>query len=126
MLQKLSVDNIAIIKSVRLDLGRGFSILTGETGTGKSIIIDALGLALGARADISMVRSGTKKAVIEAHFDTMNQNPEVRQALNAAELEYAGGDIIIRREVNANGKSRTFFNDELIPLSTLKIIGPNL
>jgi DNA repair protein RecN (Recombination protein N) len=126
MLQKLIVNNIAIIKHVEVNLGRGLSMLTGETGTGKSIIIDALGLALGARADISMVRRHTEKAVVEAHFDHITLNPEVKKTLEDAELEYAGGDIIIRREVNANGKSRAFFNDELIPLAALKVIGANL
>ncbi|MEA3392464.1 MAG: AAA family ATPase, partial [Candidatus Marinimicrobia bacterium] len=115
MLQKLTVNNIAIIQEVEVALGRGLSMLTGETGAGKSIIIDALGLALGTRADISMVRTGTQKAVVEAHFDRINLTPEVKQTLEAAELEYAGGDIVIRREVNAKGKSRAFFNDELIP-----------
>ncbi len=126
MLQKLTVNNIAIIQEVEVALGRGLSMLTGETGAGKSIIIDALGLALGTRADISMVRSGTQKAVVEAHFDRINLTPEVKQTLEAAELEYAGGDIVIRREVSAKGKSRAFFNDELIPLAALKIIGANL
>jgi DNA repair protein RecN (Recombination protein N) len=126
MLQKLTVNNIAIIQEVEVALGRGLSMLTGETGAGKSIIIDALGLALGIRADISMVRSGTQKAVVEAHFDRINLTPEVKQTLEAAELEYAGGDIVIRREVSAKGKSRAFFNDELIPLVALKIIGANL
>ena len=126
MLQKLSVNNIAIIESVEVELGRGLSMLTGETGAGKSIIIDALGLALGMRADISMVRHGTDKAVVEAHFDYLNLTPEVKKTLEDAQLEYAGGDIVIRREVHAGGKSRAFFNDELIPLSALKIIGANL
>jgi len=126
MLQKLVVNNIAIIQEVEVGLGRGLSMLTGETGAGKSIIIDALGLALGARADISMVRTGTQKAVVEAHFDLLNLTPEVKQTLEAAELDYAGGDIVIRREVGAKGKSRAFFNDELIPLAALKVIGANL
>lgn len=126
MLQKLSVNNIAIIESVEVGLGRGLSMLTGETGAGKSIIIDALGLALGNRADISLVRHGCDKAVVEAHFDLLNLTPEVKKALDDAQLEYAGGDIVIRREVSAKGKSRAFFNDELIPLAALKIIGANL
>ena len=126
MLQKLSVNNIAIIESVEVEPGRGLSMLTGETGAGKSIIIDALGLALGMRADISMVRHGSQKAVVEAQFDLLNLTPEVKRTLENAQLDYAGGDIIIRREVSAKGKSRAFFNDELIPLSALKVIGANL
>ena len=126
MLQKLSVNNIAIIESVEVELGRGLSMLTGETGAGKSIIIDALGLALGNRADISMVRHDTQKAVVEAHFDMLNMTPEVRKALEDAQLDYSSSDIVIRREVNAKGKSRAFFNDELIPLAALKVIGANL
>ena len=101
-------------------------LVLGETGTGKSIIIDSLGLVLGNRADSSMVRHGLDKAVVEAHFDTLTLNPEVKKALKDAQLDYLGGDIIIRREVNAKGKSRAFFNDELIPLAALKIIGANL
>ncbi len=126
MLRKLSVNNIAIIKEIEVKLGKGLTMLTGETGTGKSIIIDALGLVLGNRADSSMVRHGNDKSVVEAHFDTLAINPEVKKALEDAQLEYSGGDIIIRREVNAKGKSRAFFNDELIPLAALKVIGANL
>ncbi|MFA6618747.1 MAG: DNA repair protein RecN [Candidatus Neomarinimicrobiota bacterium] len=126
MLRKLSVNNIAIIKEIEVELGPGLSMLTGETGTGKSIIIDALGLALGVRADSSMVRQGTEKSVVEAHFDSLTLNREVKKALEAAQLEYNGGDLVIRREVNAKGKSRAFFNDELIPLAALKIIAANL
>jgi DNA repair protein RecN (Recombination protein N) len=126
MLRKLTVENIAIIQSVRVELNPGLSILTGETGAGKSIIIDALGLALGERADASMVRTGTEKAVVEAVFDKLNLNPETRQVLDDAGLEYLGGEILIRREVRSNGKSRAFFNDELIPLSALKTIGSGL
>jgi DNA repair protein RecN (Recombination protein N) len=126
MLRKLTVENIAIIQSVRVELNPGLSILTGETGAGKSIIIDALGLALGERADSSMVRTGTEKAVVEAVFDKLNLNPETRQVLDDAGLEYVGGEVLIRREVRSNGKSRAFFNDELIPLSALKTIGSGL
>lgn len=126
MLRKLSVNNIAIIKEVEVELGPGLSMLTGETGTGKSIIIDALGLALGVRADSSMVRHGMDKSVVEARFDTLTLNSEVKKALEATQLDYAGGDLVIRREVNVKGKSRAFFNDELIPLAALKVIGANL
>lgn len=126
MLRKLSVNNIAIIKEVELSFASGLSMLTGETGTGKSIIIDALGLALGVRADSSMVRYGSNKSVVEAHFDTLALNPEVKKALEDAQLEYDGGELVIRREVTAKGKSRAFFNDELIPLAALKLIGANL
>ncbi|MDD3094873.1 MAG: DNA repair protein RecN [Candidatus Neomarinimicrobiota bacterium] len=126
MLRSLNIENIAIIQSLRLEPGRGLSILTGETGTGKSILIDALGLALGSRADLNMLRHNTKKAVVEALFDNLNLNGEVRQVLNEAGLEYAGGDVLIRRELHANGKSRAFFNDELIPLSALKILASSL
>lgn len=126
MLRSLSIENIAIIQSLRLEPGRGLSILTGETGAGKSILIDALGLALGFRADLSLLRHGSKRAVVEALFDHLNMNSEVRQVLQEAQLDYAGGDVLIRRELNANGKSRAFFNDELIPLSALKIIAANL
>ncbi|MDZ7796634.1 MAG: DNA repair protein RecN [Candidatus Marinimicrobia bacterium] len=126
MLRTLTVENIAIIRSIRVELGRGLSMLTGETGTGKSIIIDALGLALGARADMGLLRSGSKKAIVEAQFDTLHMSPEVRQTLDEAELDYAGGDILIRREIYASGKSRAFFNDALLPLSALKTIGSNL
>jgi DNA repair protein RecN (Recombination protein N) len=126
MLRSLSIENIAIIQSLRLEPGRGLSILTGETGAGKSILIDALGLALGSRADLSLLRHGTKKAVVEALFDKLIVNAEVRQVLTDAQLDYRGGDVLIRRELNANGKSRAFFNDELIPLSALKIVASSL
>lgn len=126
MLRSLSIENIAIIQSLRLEPGRGLSILTGETGTGKSILIDALGLALGSRADLNLLRHHAKKAVVEALFDSLNMNAEVGQILTEAGLEYAGGDVLIRRELHANGKSRAFFNDELIPLSALKTLASYL
>lgn len=126
MLQTLHIENIAIVKSLDVDFYRGMNIMTGETGTGKSILIDALGLVLGLRADATLLRYGEKRAVVEARFDTLPLTLELKRVFRESEIDYPGGDILLRRELNANGKSRAFFNDELIPISKLKIIGASL
>jgi len=126
MLQTLHIENIAIIHRMDVEFYRGLNILTGETGAGKSILIDALGLVLGLRADSTLIRFGEKRAVVEAEFSSLPLLPDVRNALKKCDIEYNGGDVLLRRELNSNGKSRAFFNDELIPVSSLRIIGNSL
>lgn len=123
MLLKLSVNNFAIIKQVVFEPSQNLNIITGETGAGKSIILDALNLILGSRADIKTQSEWSEKCVVEGEF-----------ALNAAQFEsfFKEQDIdfdpvtIIRREINANGKSRTFINDTPVSLQVLKSLGERL
>ncbi|MFZ1080480.1 MAG: DNA repair protein RecN [Candidatus Kryptoniota bacterium] len=121
MLKNLSIKNYALIDELELDFGTGLNIITGETGAGKSIIIDALNLILGERATAEEVRSGTEKTVVEGVF-TMSGNRKVQRLLEEAEIE-CEDEIIIRREVNQRGQSRAFVNDTPIPISQLKQLG---
>jgi DNA repair protein RecN (Recombination protein N) len=123
MLQELSIRNLAVIESVRLSFHRGFHVLTGETGAGKSIIIDALGLIAGGRGSSDLVRYGQDKAEIEALFDVPNNHP-VWEVLNAIGLEAAADEhLIIRRELSAQGKSISRINGQLVNLTTLRQAG---
>ncbi|MGO9482942.1 MAG: DNA repair protein RecN [Candidatus Kryptoniota bacterium] len=128
MLKNLSIKNYALIDELELDFGTGLNIITGETGAGKSIIIDALNLILGERATVDEVRSGTEKAIVEGVF-TISGNKKVQgllsQWLPAEENgEFKSEDeIILRREVNQKGQGRAFVNDTPIPISQLKQLG---
>ncbi len=121
MLKNLSIRNYALIDELELEFGTGLNIITGETGVGKSIIIDALNLILGERATAEEVRSGTDKTIVEGVF-TISGNKKVQQLLKEAEIE-CEDEIIIRREVNPKGQSRAFANDTPIPISQLKQLG---
>lgn len=121
MLLHLNIKDLAIIDSLNLDFGEGFTVLTGETGAGKSIIIGALNLILGERASSEDVRTGCDGALVEAVFDTAGC-ARVRDFLGASEL---GGEaeLVIRREVNSQGRNRCFINGRLAPLAQLKQLG---
>ena len=128
MLQELHVTNFALIERLQLSFGAGLNILTGETGAGKSIIIDALGLALGERASGGdVVRTGADKAVVEAAFDLTNAPPEVRARLADAGLD-SGEDetLLVTRELARGGKSTCRINGRLMPVSALKAIAEGL
>ncbi len=120
MLKSLSIKNFAIIKSVEIDFSAGFNIITGETGSGKSIVIDALLLLLGERASVDVIRQDESKAVVEAVFD-ISKISEVKPILEDAGVEYFS-ELIIRREISARG-SRNFLNDTPVQLNSLKQIG---
>lgn len=123
MLKELSIRNLAVIESVRLGFHEGFHVLTGETGAGKSIIIDALGLIAGGRSSSDLVRYGQDKAEIEALFDLEEGHP-VWDALKEIGIEADGDEhLIIRREINAQGKSVSRINGQLVNLATLKSAG---
>ena len=124
MLKNLSIKNYALIDELEVEFGTGLNIITGETGAGKSIIIDALNLILGERATQDEVRSGADKSVVEGVF-TISGNKKVRRLLDAAEIE-ADEEIIVRREVSAKGQSRAFVNDTPVPVAQLKEIGDYL
>lgn len=123
MLRSLHIENYAIIRSVKINFDEGFTVITGETGSGKSIIIGALSLILGKRADTSILHDKTRKCFVEGEFDIQNLNLQDFFADN--DLDYAE-ITIIRREVNENGKSRAFINDTPVTLSVLKTLAESL
>lgn len=120
MIKHLYIKNFALIDELDIAFHAGFSVITGETGAGKSIILGALGLLLGRRADSRQVKTGEKRCVIEAHFSSDNLD---EQLFNEAELDYDSSETILRREVTAAGKSRAFINDTPVSLQTLRAIG---
>ena len=121
MLVHLSVHNYAIVEHLDLELDAGMSVISGETGAGKSIMLDALGLALGDRADSGVVRPGADKADILASFD-LAAIPEARQWLSERDLDN-DGPCILRRVITAEGRSRSYINGVPVPLVQLKSLG---
>ncbi|OLQ85717.1 DNA repair protein RecN [Vibrio ponticus] len=121
MLAHLSVNNFAIVKSLQLELSKGMTTITGETGAGKSIAIDALGLCLGGRAEASMVRQGEEKTEVSAAFSLEN-NLHATRWLEDNEL-LDSNDCILRRTITKDGRSRAFINGSPVPLSQLKSLG---
>ena len=117
MLLNLTISDLAVVKSLDLDLQNGMSVLTGETGAGKSILLTALGLALGDRADSGYVRPGCKRAEINLTFD-LTKASSAKQWLTDHELD-DDHYCLIRRIVNADGRSKAFINDRPVTLSTL-------
>ncbi len=125
MLTSLHIQNYALIDRLDIDFEAGFSVITGETGAGKSIILGAIGLLLGQRADSKSIKSGASKCVIEAHFDLSAY--DMKGYFEANDLEYADdGECIMRRELTSAGKSRSFINDVPAPLSQMKELGEQL
>ncbi|WP_122046900.1 DNA repair protein RecN [Vibrio atlanticus] len=121
MLAHLSVNNFAIVKSLQLELSKGMTTITGETGAGKSIAIDALGLCLGGRSDAGMVRQGEEKTEVSAAF-LLENNLHATRWLEDSEL-LDGGECILRRTISKEGRSRAFINGSPVPLSQLKSLG---
>ncbi len=124
MLRQLYIRNFTLIDTLDIEFGPGFSVITGETGAGKSIILGAIGLLLGQRADSKTIKNGAGKCVIEAHFDLSRYGMEAFFTDN--DIEYEASDCIIRRELTSAGKSRAFINDTPAPLSLLKELGERL
>jgi len=120
MLKRLSVKNFALIDTLEFRLGKGFNIITGETGAGKSILLGALGLALGNRADTHALRNPQEKCVVEASFEV--NLPSVNAFLQEADLE-VWPELILRREILPGGKSRAFINDTPVNLSQMRQLG---
>ena len=120
MLNTLSIKNYALIDDLKVDFPKGFIIITGETGSGKSIMLDALSLVLGKRADMSALRNKDEKCVIEAEFSL--QNYEFQSLFNELEIDY-DPQTIIRREILSSGKSRAFVNDSPVTLDVLSRLG---
>ncbi|MDI1362027.1 DNA repair protein RecN [Methylotenera sp.] len=122
MLQSLSIRDFVIVNQLDLDFEAGFTVLTGETGAGKSILIDALSLALGARAEGGVTRAGCDKAEISAIFAITN-NLEAKQWLVDAEMENEANELILRRVMYADGRSRAFINGATVTVAQLKELG---
>lgn len=123
MLHSLYIQNYALIEKLDIDFSRGFSVITGETGAGKSIILGAIGLLLGQRADVKSIRQGASKCVIEARFEIASYG--MQPFFEENELEYED-ECILRREVYASGKSRAFINDTPASLVQMKELGEQL
>ena len=122
MLRQLKIKNFAIIEEQSIDFKQGLNIIMGETGAGKSIIIDSLLLLAGARSNTDQVRKGEIKAVIEAIFILEEGHP-IHQLLKELELDSFGGELIIRREISAKGGNRSFINDTPVQVNDLKKVG---
>ncbi|MBQ9668438.1 MAG: DNA repair protein RecN, partial [Prevotella sp.] len=124
MLTHLYIKNFTLIDELDMEFRSGFSVITGETGAGKSIILGDIGLLLGQRADLKTIKQGADKCVIEAHFDLSRY--QMQAFFEQNDVEYDGHDTIVRRELTAAGKSRSFVNDTPVPLSLLKDLGERL
>ena len=124
MLRQLVINDLAVIDSLNIDFKPGMTVLTGETGAGKSILLDALGLVLGDRADTNVIRGGTDKTDITAIF-SINNNPYINDRLD--EMEIASDDeLFIRRTITRDGRSRAYLNNTPVPVQTLREIGEYL
>ena len=122
-LRELTVENLAVVESVRLSFSPGFSVLSGETGAGKSLVVDAVALALGARASSDQVRAGTDAARVEAVFDA----PQPVEDDPLAEVIAAGdGMVIVRREIGTDGRSVVRVNDRAVTVGGLASLGARL
>lgn len=127
MLKKLDIRNFTLIDHLEMTLYPGFSVITGETGAGKSIVIGAIGLLLGNRADAKQVKRGCDKCIIEATFDLSIYHSDVlKDFFEDNDLDYEPEECLLRREVNANGKSRAFINDTPVTLALMRELGEQL
>ncbi len=128
MLKQLYIKNFTLIDTLDIEFTNGFSVITGETGAGKSIILGAIGLLLGQRADSKAIKSGCNKCIIEAHFNLTGYSldNDFKVLFNENNIDYDASDCIIRRELTSVGKSRAFINDTPVALSLLKELGDKL
>ena len=124
MLKQLYIKNFTLIDELDISLYPGFSVITGETGAGKSIILGAIGLLLGNRADSKAIKAGRDRCVIEAHFDLSRYG--MQKFFDDHDIDYDADDTIIRRELTAAGKSRAFINDTPVPLTRMRELGEQL
>ena len=122
MLKHLSINNLAVIENVELSFGQGLTVLTGETGAGKSILIGALGLVLGDRADTSVIRTGCARTEISAAFN-IAQDERLLQLLEEQSISVADNELVLRRIINRDGRSRAYINTAAVPLQLLRDAG---
>jgi len=125
MLQELVVENYAVVERLRIHFHSGLNLLTGETGSGKSIVVDALGLLLGSRASADMVRTGESRARVAGIFD-VRDHTAIRRLLEPSGLEIEEGELLVEREILAGGKSRAFVGSRPVAVSLLKELAPYL
>lgn len=125
MLRTIRIRNLALIRDLEMDFGPGLNLLTGETGSGKSILVDALGLLLGARSSQDMIRSDSDTATVEGLFE-LERNGPVQKILVESGLESEEGTLLVRREISLAGRNRIFINNHLATLSTLRSVGDKL
>ncbi|UCG86165.1 MAG: DNA repair protein RecN [Gemmatimonadota bacterium] len=125
MLNELRVRDLAVIQDVTLPLGPGLNVLTGETGAGKSMLVDALALLVGERASGDLIRPGAERAVVEAGFD-LNRLPQVAAAVSQAGIDIEEDRLVVRRDINAEGRNRAWANGSPTTVATLATLGRNL
>jgi DNA repair protein RecN (Recombination protein N) len=125
VLANLFISNIVLIEKLELDFRSGLNVLTGETGAGKSILLDALALALGSRGDAGLVRAGCSVAQVIAEFQVSDINPELSNLLSDGGIEFDGA-LTLRRALSADGKSKAWINDVPVSVKTLKAAGEQL
>src|SRR6185437_14685421 len=126
MLVELIVENYAVVEQARIRFGEGLNVLSGETGSGKSIVVDSLGLLLGARASAEMIRTGEKRARVSGIF-SVEANPELKQLLENAGIENDGEEeLIVEREISIAGKSRAFVANRPVTTAFLRELAPAL
>ncbi len=126
MLSRLSISNYVLIDSLEISFPEGLIIITGQTGAGKSILLGALSLLTGAKADASQISGGAESCVVEAEFTLPSDDEKLRGLLEANEVEWNEGDLIIRRVIHKSGRSRSFVNDSPVPLSLLSELAASL
>ncbi len=124
MLKRLYIKNFTLIDQLDIEFQSGFSVITGETGAGKSIILGAIGLLLGQRADTKAIKQGADRCIVEAHFDLSHY--QMQPFFERNDIDYDAADCIVRRELTAAGKSRAFINDTPVALALLKELGEQL
>ena len=124
MLQSIHIQNYALIELLDIDFHAGFSVITGETGAGKSIILGAIGLLVGQRADTKAIKAGANKCIVEARFNISSY--QLESFFEEHDLEFEEGECILRRELYASGKSRAFINDTPASLAQMKELGEKL
>ncbi len=125
MLQTIKIKNFALIENAEIPFQSGLNIMSGETGAGKSIVLGAISLLLGGRANTDVIRNGADEAVVEGYFDT-EELPWMRERLKEVGIESADGELLVKRTINRNGKNRIFINGELATLSMLQTVCEDL
>ena len=125
MIKSLEISNYALIDQLRIEFGQGLNIITGETGAGKSILLGALSLLMGERAELKSVRDQSRKTIVEAEFE-FNTFPSLDKVLRDADIDIVTGSCILRREITAKGGSRAFINDTPVNLALMKTVGEML
>ena len=126
MLNRLQVRNYVLIDSLEIDFPEGLIIITGQTGAGKSILLGALSLVMGAKADAGMISDGADNCVVEAEFEMDPSDVQLRAELEENDVEWDNGHLIVRRVINQSGRSRAFVNDSPVSVQILQGISSRL